>query len=558
MLKLRFQNQITKSQKPVASSQKLKASCQKLKAKSFLTTLLFIIFFINANAQEIKYNEDIDKETYKYYEEKNWDKLIEVGNDARDMGINFHYLNLRIGIAYSQKQNFRLAISFYKEALFQKPLDPFTMEYLYYAYLGADRENDASVLAKKISKEIKEEYKIKKKPFFGGIYIDGNILYNNQIEKLENIDIDATENIYGEQSFITNHKLFSVGLKNNIGNRLILNSNFSSVFMNQKQFINFYETEYNFNTTSSQQEYYFNLNYHFTESYNLSVAFNLLDIKTTTNVFNQNLSYTDLITHDTQNVFDTISQANAILDVYDTIFNYNEIISHTISDSTVEWNDFVFAISFWRDIKLFRIGLHGNYSKLNNKNFVQTGATLVYFPFGNLNLYSRTDFITKLDFFKKTYLSTRPGFYIKQLVGFKIFKNQKFFRNFWTECFYSYGTLSDYSSHDAFLVYNTGETIKHMGGLNFSYLMFNQKLKLSLSIIFMQKEYEFLTYMYYYEYDKVFEGIRHESFTYEDNSISWTDPQEIESTEATKIYMPVLFTEKYLNFIISGGLSFNF
>ena len=513
------------------------------------TTFIFLALFSIANAQDTLYDAQIDEETYQYYLDKDWDKLIQVGLEAKDTGINFYYLNLRIGFAYYNKKNYRRAIPFFKQATDKNPIN---IEYLYFAYLFSGRENDAIICAKTMSEEKRVKNNINPKPVFSKMHIEGDYLFNSETDKLQNIDIDGVDNIYGENLFITNHKHFTFGLETNIGDRIILNYSFSNFLMNQNQTISSYETVNNYKTSNLQQQYYVNLNYHFAESYDLSIAFNILNIKTSTNIFTQNYSYTNLTEHNTYDIFDTVYQADAILNVYDTIQSYNEIITHTISDSTSKWLDMIFAISVWKDINQFKIGLHGNYSKLNNISFLQTGATLVYFPLGNLNLYSRTDIITKLDFLDKNNAKIRPGFYINQLIGVKVLEN------LWTEGFYSYGVMSNFSSNDAFLVYNTGEKINQTGGINLSYLMFKQSLKINLSCVFMQKEYSYLTYVFDSNVEQTFQGIRHESYTYDDNSVYWTDPQNIEIVETKPTYLPVNNTVKYISCNFSIGLSYNF
>ena len=519
------------------------------KIRLIFATFLLSVFFLSTKAQETKYDEDVDKETYKYYMENNWDKLLKVGLEAKEKGINFYYLNLRIGFAYYYKKNYRNAIPFLKEAFNESPIN---QEYLYFAYLFAGRKNDATIFAKKIPEENKKEYNIRKEPVFGSIFIDGNILFNSEIEKLQDIDINGIENVYGEQSFITNHKYFSVGLENNIGKRIILKYSFGNVLMDKNQLIDSYNTKYNFEITNLQQQYYLNLNYHFAEGFDLSFALNFLDIKTSTKIHEDFSTYSDFTEHNTYDIFDTVYQADAILNVYDTIFNFNENRNQVFTDSTSEWKDMIFALSLWKDINLFKFGLHGNYSKINSNNFFQTGATVVYFPLGNLNLYLRTDFITKLDFLNRKQGQKSPGFYIKQLVGFKVFNN------LWTECFYSYSQMHDFSSNDAFLVFNTGERVLQTGGVNFSYLMFKQKLKLNLSFIFMQKEYLYITHEYISDTEQTYTGIRHESYTYENNSTYWTEPQEFIMLTVGPTYQPVLNTDRYVNLIISAGLSFYF
>ena len=518
-----------------------------------ITLIIILMFFCfsNIKAQEDTYDIETDKQTLKLYNEKNWNELIRIGKEANEKQIDFYYLNLRIGIAYFRKENYRLAIPYFKKALRTKQNDSVTLEYLYFAFLNSGRDNDAGILSKPMPNSLKEKLNIKSKPFLEGIYIAGNLLFNNNITILNKLDTDGAENIYGEQSFINKHTFYSLGLKNNFGQRISANYTFSMVEMEQNQQISTLDTNYNFNISNKQAQYYINLSYHFSESFDLSATFNLFDINAQTKLFQTRSSFSDFTEQNTYNIFDTAYNANAVLNVYDTIFNYHEIRTPVFSTDTITTMDKAFSISLHKDIRQFRVGLHGAYSQLYGIKSVQAGLSVVYYPLGNLDMYTYTDIIAKKSIISGTG-RIMPGFHAKQLVGLRIYKN------LWTENFYSFGNMSNYMSNNASVMHNTGEIIKQTAGINFSYYMFEYKLKLQLSFITMQKKYSYLTYVLDSYTENTYQGIEHKSYTYENNETFWTDPQQIELTEAVPVFHPAYRPVKYFSSLFSFGLSYCF
>jgi len=94
----------------------------------FVFTVLLAFPQSNANTQ-LK-----DSLTYQAYLQKDWNKLIEIGKECINQGVQFEFLDLRMGIAYYEKKNYRKAIKYFENALADEVYPETTAEYLYYAY----------------------------------------------------------------------------------------------------------------------------------------------------------------------------------------------------------------------------------------------------------------------------------------------------------------------------------------------------------------------------------------------------------------------------------------
>ena len=144
-----------------------------------------------------------NQETYKLYEEQNWNELVKVGKEALDSGYDFFYLQLRIGIAYFEMESYRTAQKYFNKALSYNGSDPLTLEYLYYAYLFSGRKADAGILFQR-HKEALAKRKVENPIFFlRSIYSEGGVKINS-----ENDDN------------IGNINFFHLGLEHQLGSRL--------------------------------------------------------------------------------------------------------------------------------------------------------------------------------------------------------------------------------------------------------------------------------------------------------------------------------------------------
>ena len=75
----------------------------------------------------------IDSITYQHYLAGEWDELIETGKTALERGIDFKWLQQRLGYAWFVKGNYYNSKKHYRQSLHFDPKDELTHLYLYYA-----------------------------------------------------------------------------------------------------------------------------------------------------------------------------------------------------------------------------------------------------------------------------------------------------------------------------------------------------------------------------------------------------------------------------------------
>ncbi len=132
-----------------------------MRKKKLIFTILILTFTIlRISAQEKLNTLSVDASTYTYYEQGEWKKLIETGKKSLDKGIDFYYLQYRMGVAYYQLKKYRKAAEFFEKVLKETPKDVLAQEYLYYSYLFSGMYEDARVFGNTLPPDMQKKLNI--------------------------------------------------------------------------------------------------------------------------------------------------------------------------------------------------------------------------------------------------------------------------------------------------------------------------------------------------------------------------------------------------------------
>ncbi len=100
-----------------------------------LTVILLLVASLASKAQTMMSQAEIEKQSYAMYMLGEWDSVIAIVNLAHAQGIDYYYLQARIGVAYMNKQDYRKAEKAFAKALEFNSRSDFARENLYYAVL---------------------------------------------------------------------------------------------------------------------------------------------------------------------------------------------------------------------------------------------------------------------------------------------------------------------------------------------------------------------------------------------------------------------------------------
>ena len=420
------------------------------------------MFYYNSFSQNN--SENIEEKTLELFQNKQYKRLIYIGEQARKNNTDYFFLRYRIGVAYYNLGNYRMAAYHLEKALIFNSDDPTELEYLYYSYIFSGRTSDANFITSKMTDDLKEKLGFKTK-LLSSVYIEGGPSLSNNIPKNAGIDINDTANIYGENDLNNNILYTHIGLKHEIFPFLSIYHGYSHIAIEKRKIIsiqkwdgvgNYHNWDSVCNYTLTQNEYYINSDIQLKKGLKLTPAFHFIQVNSKSQIYQ----------------FNTTTDTGTFL------------------PSTLSINNYVASLAISKEYKNFSFNLSGTYSNLNSAKQIQGGIGITYFPFGNLNLYTNSSLVY---FYQKTSGGQGQGsaketrFIFDQMIGLKLFPK------LWTETSFTLGNLSNYNEKNAFIVYNIADQIKFKAGISVIYSL-SSKIELSLRYQFLSRESNYITY----------------------------------------------------------------
>lgn len=381
---------------------------------------------MTSNAQKKPDPKEVDAKTFALYSAGRWDELAEECESAIDNGVDFFFLRLRAGIAYYNEANYMSAIRHFEKASIFNPTDIVTIEYLYYSYLFSGRESDVLALISVMPYKLKKKLQVYSK-FIYGAYTEGGYTTNGDFLNQSKKNFKASPYIYSEQKIFDFGTYLNFSIRHQLGKNVKIFHGYNNISVSsRKQIFELSQGQKEFDTKASQDEYYFNINFNLGGGFDLATAFHYLHIKN------------EDITVEYKNV------VNPPIPVY-----------VKINETT---NDFVVFLSLTKYAGHFKFGLLNSIANLNKATQVQNTAQIIFYPLGNLNLYTVTDATL---FSNQEWGNKFKSFGIlDQKIGWKVFNN------LWMETGYTFGNIYNYSESDAFIVFNNIDRISNRLSLN--------------------------------------------------------------------------------------------
>lgn len=409
-------------------------------------------FPAHSQQKDFRYYDSI---TYAYYTAKDWKPLIAAGKEALSSGFEYNYLDMRLGIAYYELRKFRQAVPYFEKSLMKFSNDPFTAEYLYYAYLESGRGNDASALALNYrDKFVTVPGASAKKVNY--IYVEGGFI-PDVTPVAGPLALMGADSIYGEEDVFKGQSYLHAGLNFQPGRklRLYLAANTLGISKQNHFIYSLYDatltkkviTDTSFNYSFRQNEFYASLAYTPYPGLTVTPAFHYM----AGNPLPVSCSYSDY--------------------------------AYTFSKAPYSYNHYVLAISLLKEAGDVTVAAGVSFARLaTTGNQLQANGSLTWYPLSNLDLYTTTS----LTAFK--YSRDRRLIFDETMGG-------KLTSKLWLEGLVTFGDLSYFNEKNAFVVYNLPERITFRGGLNLLYAV-NSHLDLSIMYRYYKREYDYISYYF--------------------------------------------------------------
>ncbi|MCX6296159.1 MAG: hypothetical protein NTX97_08835 [Bacteroidetes bacterium] len=178
-------------------------------SKTFI--LFFILQLTKGAAQDTLNSASVEQKSYQLYLDKNWPELIKYGNTAVKNGVDYFYLEMRIGIAYYERKNYCLAEGYFKKALKYNSNDASAQEYLYYCYIFTGRFEAARMFSKQFGEELAKKTGTNTLSKIGFVMVEGgskktdSTSYYDRVKKTNTNYFDnATYYQFGINHYIKN------------------------------------------------------------------------------------------------------------------------------------------------------------------------------------------------------------------------------------------------------------------------------------------------------------------------------------------------------------------
>jgi hypothetical protein len=224
--------------------------------KKIRYTLIILLFTAaSVSAQSNLNYQYIDSLTYKYYTDKDWDKLISAGKEAVDSGIDYKYLRQRLGVAYFVKADYLESRKHFKVAESFDSYDPFNIEYLYYTYLNTVHGDYSWYYASKLPDDVKSTLNIK------------------QIRLVESLDLEYNFK-YAASELRGNPQYARIG----ISSRPFLRMGVYQMLAKFNQDLTVFENHGNTSISNIQSEYYALLKFNLSSAVILKSAYHYFNI----------------------------------------------------------------------------------------------------------------------------------------------------------------------------------------------------------------------------------------------------------------------------------------
>lgn len=420
--------------------------------KWIASVLILVLLGLQSYGQSPEVNfQTIDKSTYLLYTQQNWDSLIQLGNQALKSGVDYYYLRLRLGIAYSNKGNYLKATQNLEKAIKFNNSDAAAKEYLYYSYYYSNRKKEARTLSSHFTTSLKNKLQVGKVKFLEKLYIETGPTFSNNIKQNQIQRPRFNNNTSIEQDLNDDKYYLHAGFEVNLSKRISAYLGYSFLTISKlKQILfpgmfppgnqnigPFYNDEYKL----FQNQFYGNLKFYLGSGFSLSPAYHFINVKYST-------IYPDF-------------QPDFVL--------YDHVIYLDTS-----FNNHVVSLSINKRISLFDFGITTSWSSLNNKNQYQLGGLFTWYPKGNLNLYTITSIVSAWE-------DEDNRIIFDQLVGGKVAQK------LWLEGYITLGEMVNFNEKNAFVVHNSGDKTKFRTGFNFIILL-SDKIELSFRYIYLQEE----------------------------------------------------------------------
>ncbi len=436
----------------------MKRLMQKIKRCSwyFLLILLWWMLTImppdKAIAQAPIQFHQLDSVSYACYQKADWACVIKTGNQALELGYDYYYLRMRMGIAYFTQAHYRLAAVHFEKALSHNFHSEDARQYLRKSYEWGGLELELAALEKRIAVNPQ---------FIRSAWLFSGMSFPNSDKAITHIQLSGEDILYGELDRSGRFYFGQLGLVLAPFNGQRWFVAYSQLVLSKQQrFLPAQHDTVHHHYSTRQQQFSLSIPIRLAHGVYLFPEMDVLRI-----------------------------QSNPMLASWDSI-----ALQYTFSETELLFTDYVLGMKLIRQMPSIEYGLSLSRFKLNRKHQWQTSLLFNYFPFQNLNVYTSS----RLSAVLRTH---NIQFHFKQLLGLRATSF------LWLQGGLHVGQLENVPDENAGLIYNASDKVVYnlMGSvifflrekLRFQIDVHFQELESLYFIVSQEEKFETMSYQYY-------------------------------------------------------------
>jgi len=449
----------------------------KLALILLLGLLLSARFSVSQNRDFIQH----DSTLYANFIQENWHQVLTQGNQMIELGYDYYYLHLRLGIAAYNLERYLLARSHFQNVLLFYAKDPVAKSYLYGTYLLLNQKNEAGMISYSLPSSEKKSWKVPVGFNIESLHLDMGTQHYNHQHSIDFNTISGRDHFYGQSRECDQQTFWDAGIRFQFSQavkayfgiqKIHIRANDVFAYQNYNLVRDSIVAEdwgesYYYSVDSSQQiqrfahqigqqSYYGQLNFGINDNFSLTAALHVIQ-------WDQTQTQAEVV--------DTFASDTAYyyFDGSETSFFEMPISRLEFNAYSLKSTEWVFYLGTQIQSRIGETGISASIAQISAQEYLQFNFGQTYYPFGNLKLYgnSTVSFISG---------NQRNDWLFSQSFYLKVYKQN------WIEATWSHGNHSSFNSGNAYLVYNTPyESKNRINTVLHAQLSKHLKLRLSYS-----------------------------------------------------------------------------
>jgi len=494
-----------------------------IRRKSIKGVLIFfvmaMVFFLpaklSAQHQSFYTYREVDSITYKYYMERNWEKVLYFGNIALEQSMDSYYIRTRMGDASIELGNYSQAIKHFSWAIEFDKYGSYAQSQKYNTLKLMGKNDRAHLLYKNFRPTTRQN--LSPSPSFQFVNFEVGHLFSPNISDDVGNCSTCPDNRLGVQYLVGDKQFMQLGFKLYPLKNLSIYAGYRNIKIETRKDFQYTETTgviTKFNDLGYQR-FPDTIPKYLSKSYNSEILQNEFYLKAKLQ-FENNISisgFANIISVSTE-LFKSSFQQETVTDTAYYLSGTGQYQMFDYTESTYDFEvvdtsfvNFVAGINIEKDMETFNLEAFFTVSNLKGSFQSQLGVSSVYYPFGTSKFYGKTGLMYFAQRFNDIeQIANDNKFIISQKLGYQVLNST------WLSVAGVFGNITNANFENGFIVYNVTDKTKLKADLELK-MFLGKHLELNVNYQF------FSNTRYFFIEDNDNENLTYQPINYNTHSI---------------------------------------